>query len=83
VVDKVGEGPDDARRRIERGEVHLVINTPRGGRARSDGRLIRHTARRFNVPCVTTIAGALAVARSLRSGPGAIRKPRSLQEWHS
>jgi carbamoyl-phosphate synthase large subunit len=83
VVDKVGEGPDDARRRIERGEVHLVINTPRGGRARSDGRLIRHTARRFDVPCVTTIAGALAVARSLRSGPGAIRRPRSLQEWHA
>ena len=83
VVDKVGEGPDDARRRIEAGEVHLVINTPRGGRARSDGRLIRHTARRYDVPCVTTIAGALAVARSLRSGPGAILRPRSLQEWHS
>jgi carbamoyl-phosphate synthase large subunit len=82
VVDKVGEGPDDARRRIEAGEVNLVINTPRGGRARSDGRLIRHTARRYDVPCVTTIAGALAVARSLRSGPGAIRRPRSLQEWH-
>ncbi len=83
VVDQVGEGPDDARRRIEAGEVQLVINTPRGGRARSDGRLIRHTARRHDVPCVTTIAGALAVARSLRSGPGAIRRPRSLQEWHS
>ena len=24
----------------------------------------------------------LAVARSLRAGPGAIHKPRSLQEWH-
>jgi carbamoyl-phosphate synthase large subunit len=82
VVNKVGEGPDDTRHRIEAGEVHLVINTPRGGRARWDGRLIRHTARRFDVPCVTTIAGALAVARSLRSGPGAIRRPRSLQEWH-
>jgi carbamoyl-phosphate synthase large subunit len=82
VVNKVGEGPDDTRNRIEAGEVNLVINTPRGGRARWDGRLIRHTARRFNVPCVTTIAGALAVARSLRSGPGALRRPRSLQEWH-
>ena len=83
VVNKVGEGPDDTRNRIEAGEVNLVINTPRGGRARWDGRLIRHTARRFDVPCVTTIAGALAVARSLRSGPGALRRPRSLQEWHS
>jgi carbamoyl-phosphate synthase large subunit len=83
VVNKVGEGPDDTRHRIEAGEVNLVINTPRGGRARWDGRLIRHTARRFDVPCVTTIAGALAVARSLRSGPGALRRPRSLQEWHA
>ena len=83
VVDKVGEGPDDARSFIERGQVQLVVNTPRGGRARSDGRLIRHIARRFNVPCITTIAGALAAARSLRSGPGALLRPRSLQEWHS
>jgi carbamoyl-phosphate synthase large subunit len=82
-VNKVGEGPDDSRHRIEAGEINLVINTPRGGRARWDGRLIRHTARRFDVPCVTTIAGALAVARSLRSGPVALRRPRSLQEWHS
>ena len=82
VVNKVGEGPDDTRHRIEAGEVNLVINTPRGGRARWDGRLIRHTARRFDVPCVTTIAGALAVARSLHSGPGALQRPRSLQEWH-
>ena len=82
LVNKVGDGGGDARDRIEAGEVQLVINTPRGGRARSDGRLIRHTARRFNVPCVTTIAGALAVARSLRSGRGALIQPRSLQEWH-
>ncbi|MBA3362404.1 MAG: carbamoyl-phosphate synthase large subunit [Acidimicrobiia bacterium] len=82
VVNKVGEGSGDARDRIESGEVQLVINTPRGGRARSDGRLIRHTARQFNVPCVTTIAGALAVARSLKSGRGALIQPRSLQEWH-
>jgi carbamoyl-phosphate synthase large subunit len=82
VVNKVGEGPDDSRHRIEAGEINLVINTPRGGRARWDGRLIRHTARRFDVPCVTTIAGALAIARSLRSGPVALRRPRSLQEWH-
>ena len=82
VANKVGEGPDDSRHRIEAGEINLVINTPRGGRARWDGRLIRHTARRFDVPCVTTIAGALAIARSLRSGPVALRRPRSLQEWH-
>jgi carbamoyl-phosphate synthase large subunit len=81
-VHKVGEGPRDIGQRLEDGEVQLVINTPRGGRARSDGRTIRIAARVHSIPCVTTIQGGLAVARSLRAGPGAIQRPRSLQEWH-
>jgi carbamoyl-phosphate synthase large subunit len=81
-VNKVGEGPRDIGQRLEDGEVQLVINTPRGGRARSDGRMIRIAARVHSIPCVTTIQGGLAVARSLRAGPGAILRPRSLQEWH-
>lgn len=81
-VPKIGDGPDDIGQRLEKGEVQLVINTPRGGKARSDGKTIRKAALRHQVPCVTTIPGALAVARSLRAGPGAINRPRSLQEWH-
>ena len=81
-VNKVGEGDRDISERLEAGEIQLVINTPRGGKARSDGRTIRQAARRHKIPCVTTIQGGLAVARSLRAGPGAINKPRSLQEWH-
>ncbi len=81
LVNKVGEGPRDTVGRIEAGEVDLVINTPRGGRARSDGRVIRHAARSRKVPCVTTIQGALAVARSLRAGNDTITAPKSLQEW--
>ena len=81
-VNKVGEGPRDIGERLENGEVQLVINTPRGGRARSDGRMIRRAARGHSVPCVTTIQGGLAVARSLRAGSVAINRPRSLQEWH-
>ena len=81
-VHKVGEGPRDIGQRLEDGEVQLVINTPRGGKARSDGRTIRIAARSHAIPCVTTIQGGLAVARSLRAGPGAIQRPRSLQEWH-
>ncbi len=81
-VNKIGEGSRDIGERIANGEVDLVVNTPRGGRARSDGYAIRRAARSQSVPCVTTIPGALAMARSLRSGPGAIMRPRSLQEWH-
>ena len=81
-VHKVGAGPRDIGERLENGEVQLVVNTPRGGKARSDGRTIRQAARRHAIPCVTTIQGGLAVARSLRAGPGAINRPRSIQEWH-
>ena len=83
VVNKVGAGPRDIEERLQNGEVALVVNTPRGGRARSDGLTIRQAALRHSVPCVTTVQGGLAVARSLRAGPGAINKPRSLQEWHN
>jgi carbamoyl-phosphate synthase large subunit len=82
-INKIGEGPRDIGERLENGEVQLVVNTPRGGRARSDGMSIRQIARRNSIPCVTTVQGGLAVARSLRAGPGAINKPRSLQEWHA
>jgi carbamoyl-phosphate synthase large subunit len=83
VVNKIGEGSRDIGEWLANGEVQLVVNTPRGGRARSDGMTIRQAARRLFVPCVTTVQGGLAVARSLRAGPGAINKPRSLQEWHT
>jgi carbamoyl-phosphate synthase large subunit len=82
-VDKVGEGPYDPVRLIEEGEIDLVINTPRGRRARGDGSLIRRAATRHGIPCVTTVQGGLAVARSLLSGPEAVATVRSLQSYHS
>jgi len=81
-VDKVGEGPWDPVRLIHEGKVDLVVNTPLGRRARGDGRMIRAAAQANAIPCITTLRGGLAVARSLegaRSGPVEVR---SLQEWH-
>ncbi len=83
LVNKIGEGPRDIGERLANSEVQLAVNTPRGGRAREDGMSIRQIARRNFIPCVTTVQGGLAVARSLRAGPGAIHRPRSIQEWHA
>jgi carbamoyl-phosphate synthase large subunit len=58
-VSEEGDGPtvvDLIRRR----KVELVINTPDGRDARSDGYLIREAALLARVPCVTTISGAAA-----------------------
>jgi carbamoyl-phosphate synthase large subunit len=55
---------------IRRRRVELVVNTPDGRGARSDGYLIREAALLARVPCVTTMAGAAAaveaVARATR-----------------
>jgi carbamoyl-phosphate synthase large subunit len=81
-VDKVGDGPWDPVRLIHEGKVDLVINTPLGRRARGDGRLIRAAAQACVIPCITTVAGAQAVAHSLYDGNDDIADVRSLQEWH-
>jgi carbamoyl-phosphate synthase large subunit len=81
-VDKVGEGPWDPVRLIEEGKIDLVVNTPRGRRARGDGSLIRRAARRAGIPCVTSLGGAMAVGRTLLSDPLGVGKVKSLQAWH-
>jgi carbamoyl-phosphate synthase large subunit len=50
---------------IRRQRVDLVINTPDGRGARSDGYLIREAALVARVPCVTTIAGASAAVEAI------------------
>jgi carbamoyl-phosphate synthase large subunit len=58
---------------IRRGRCNLVVNTPFGSGARSDGYLIREAALVARVPCITTLAGAgaavdaIAHARTERS----------------
>ncbi len=81
-VDKVGEGPYDPVRLVEDGTIDLIVNTPRGRRARGDGRLIRQAATRQGIPCVTTVEGGLAVARSLIGGKAELTNVASLQEYH-
>ena len=50
---------------IRRHRVELVVNTPDGRGARSDGYLIREAALLARVPCVTTIAGATAAVEAI------------------
>jgi carbamoyl-phosphate synthase large subunit len=50
---------------IRRGRCDLVINTPFGPGARSDGYLIRDAALVHRVPCITTISGAAAAVHAI------------------
>ena len=86
VVAKLGEEHDgsaaDAVDLIASGKVDLVINTPRGGGGRADGDHIRSSAMRHHVPCITTVAAALAASAGISER--AVHDPivRSLQEYH-
>ena len=81
-LNKIGEGSPHVVDWIERGDVDLVINTPTGSGARSDGWEIRRAAVARGIPCITTLSGALAATRAIRAGREAVADVRSLQEIH-
>ena len=64
-INKIGEGSPHVVDWIERGEVDLVINTPVGTGARTDGYEIRAAAVARGIPCITTMAGGMAAARAI------------------
>jgi carbamoyl-phosphate synthase large subunit len=65
VLNKIGEGSPHVVDRIESGDVSLVINTPTGSGARSDGYEIRSAAVAAGIPCITTLSGGMAAARAI------------------
>jgi carbamoyl-phosphate synthase large subunit len=50
---------------IRRGRCNLVLNTPHGSGARTDGYLIREAALVARVPCITTLSGAAAAVHAI------------------
>ena len=63
-VGEPGDGPTVVDR-IRRGHCDLVVNTPQGGGARSDGYQIREAALAARIPCITTMAGAEAAVEAI------------------
>ncbi|MDX6514759.1 MAG: carbamoyl-phosphate synthase large subunit, partial [Gaiellaceae bacterium] len=63
---------------IRRGRCDLVVNSPQGSGARTDGYLIREAALVARVPCITTLSGAAAAVQAIASAR--VEKSLSLQE---
>jgi carbamoyl-phosphate synthase large subunit len=85
-INKIAEGSPHVLDWIERGDVHLVVNTPTGVGARTDGYEIRRAAVAHGIPCLTTLAAGISAARAIASahrngGVGAI-EVLCLQELH-
>ncbi len=63
---------------IRRGRCNLVVNTPQGSGARTDGYLIREAALVARVPCITTLSGAAAAVHAIANARS--EESLSLQE---
>ncbi len=83
-INKIGEGSPHVVDWIERGEVNLIVNTPTGSGARSDGWEIRRSAIAHGIPCLTTlsagVSAARAIAQAIKLGEPDVL---SLQELHA
>jgi carbamoyl-phosphate synthase large subunit len=82
-INKLQEGSPHVLDLIRKRKCDLVINTPTGSGARTDGYEIRTAAVRHGIPCVTTMTGATAAARAIAAGKQGDAEVRSLQEIHN
>jgi carbamoyl-phosphate synthase large subunit len=82
-LNKLGEGSPHVLDWIERGDVDLVVNTPTGSGARTDGWEIRRAAVARGVPCLTTLSAGVSAARAIaRARQGGEPPVLCLQELH-
>ncbi len=74
--DAAPDQSDTAVARIAAGEVAIVLNTPTGSGARTDGYEIRRAAITAGIPCLTTVsaghAASLAIAAAREREPGVV-----------
>lgn len=83
VVDKIAATPESEGTvlpLVESGEIALIINTPSGGDARSDGYEIRAAATSLGVPVITTIAEFGAALQAIEAQRTHTWSVASLQE---
>jgi carbamoyl-phosphate synthase large subunit len=82
-INKLSEGSPHVVEAIGRGEVDLVINTPVGTGARSDGYEIRAAAVAHRIPCITTMSGGIAAVRAIAAAAHGEPEVVSLQELYA
>jgi carbamoyl-phosphate synthase large subunit len=81
LVLKLHEGRPHVLDAIKNHRIQLIINTPSGEEAQSDGRLIRRTALAYKIPITTTIAGAKATVAAIRSLQNTTLDVKVIQEY--
>jgi carbamoyl-phosphate synthase large subunit len=81
LVYKLHEGRPHVLDWIKNQRVQLIINTPSGEEAQTDGQLIRRTALSYKIPIVTTISGARATVDGIRALQSQPLTVKALQDY--
>jgi carbamoyl-phosphate synthase large subunit len=74
------DGSPNAIEMLAEGRIDLIVNTPGGAGASSDGAAIRRAAIRSRVPCTTTLEAAESALLAIESARLAPREPLALQD---
>ena len=80
---KVHEGRPNIEDLIRSGLIQLVINTPVGSQALHDDLYLRRAALEYNIPTFTTMPGAKAALKAIKSLRSNKIDTYSLQEIHN
>ena len=80
---KVHEGRPNVEDLIRSGLIQLIINTPVGSQALYDDAYLRRAALEYNIPTFTTIPGAKAAIKAIKSLRNNKIDTYSLQEIHN
>jgi carbamoyl-phosphate synthase large subunit len=81
-INKIAEGSPHVVDAINDGEVDIVVNTPTGSGARTDGWEIRRAAVARGIPALTTLSAGLSAARAIAAARQGDAGVLSLQELH-
>jgi len=80
ILSKLGEGGRDAVTILREAGISLILNTPAGGRGRTDAASIRVAASANGVACVTTLQGSIAALRGVMALRESALDIRALQD---
>ena len=78
-VNKMAQGSPHTVDLIRGGEVQLILNTPLGPQAHTDGAEIRAAATTMDVPLLTTLSAATAAVSAIRAAKQKELRYRRLQ----
>lgn len=82
IINKVSMGRPHVVDAIKNKQLDIIINTGTGAEPMRDGYEIRRAAIKYNIPCITTIPGALAICRGIEELKGKKLSVKALQDYN-